>query len=503
MKKYNLIYLIIAALLGATSCSDDFLTNLPETVVSAEDFYKTESDYAQAIIGVYQPVRSLYNTGLAGYGAWTMGEMRSDNTTFSYNVSNRGYADREYVDLFIDDSNGGSTSNKYNNNYYIIGRANQILSQIDDADISEASKNNYKGQALFLRAFAHFDLVQYFGDVPLMTEPATSYEETLKNRTPRAEVLEQIVADAAEAAELLPGRDAQAPGYVANGAAYTLLGNAYLVMEDWANAEAALRNVTGYSLLSDYAAIFDPNNKNNAEMIFEVQYTDDPTAGAASNWAYNFLPILTNPGVIPGFPSGSTNNYAGWNTPTPDLIAQYEEGDLRLDASIGFYTGEGYVDRPYVKKYVHGAQIAPNTNNDWPVYRYSEVLLMLAEALNEQGETSDALTYLNMVHAHPRTGLSELALSSQSELREAIMKERQIELAFENKRWLDLVRWGTAVEVMNAQGAKIKANPQAYYYPEGVSPINEAYNVTSDRLLFPIPERELRLNPDMVQNPGY
>ncbi|WP_163711304.1 RagB/SusD family nutrient uptake outer membrane protein [Mangrovibacterium lignilyticum] len=503
MKKINIIYLLLVVVFATSSCKEDFLTNLPETVVSAEDFYKTESDFAQAIIGVYQPVRSLYNTGLAGYGAWSMGEMRSDNTTFSYNASNRGYADREYVDLFIDDSNGGPISNKYNNDYIVIGRANQILSRIDDADISDDAKNNYKGQALFLRAFAYFDLVQYFGEVPLVINPPTSYAQTLQDRASTDAIYEQIIADAAEAAAILPAKAAQTTGYVANGAAYTLLGNVYLVLEDWAKAETALSSVSGYTLQSDYAAIFNPGNKNNSEMIFEVQFTDDPTAGAASNFAYNFLPILSNPGVIPGFPNGNSNAYAGWNTPTPDLIAEYESGDMRMDASIGYYSGEGYVNRPYVKKYVHGASIAPNTNDDWPVYRYAEVLLMLAEATNEQGNTGAALGYLNQVHAHSRTGLSALTIADQSQLREAIIKERQIELAFENKRWLDLVRWGIAVDVMNAQGAKIKANPQAYYYPDGVGPITEAYNVTEDHLLFPIPEREMRLNPDWEQNPGY
>ena len=503
MKRSNYIYILLIAVFGLTACGDDYLVKLPETVVSVEDFYKSESDYSLAIIGAYQHLRPLLGSGLADYGAWTMGEMRSDNTTFSYNLDNRGYAGIEYYDLFIDDSNGGGVSTKYDNNYIIIGRANQILSRIDNADISDDAKNNYKGQALFLRAFAYFDLVQYFGDVPLITTPPTSYEQTLALRTSSDLVYEQIIEDATLAAELLPSFAEQTRGYVSSGAAYTLLGNVYLVLEEWDNAENALLNVEGFSLLSDYAAVFNPNNKNNNELIFSVQYTDDPTAGAASNFAYNFLPRLSNPGVIPGFPNGNSNAYAGWNTPTPDIIEAYEDGDLRLDASVGFYTGQGYVNRPYVKKYVHGASIAPNTNDDWPVYRYSEVLLMLAEAINEQGRAPEALTYLNQVHAHSRTGLSPLTVSDQASVREAIIQERRVELAFENKRWPDLVRWGLAIEVMNAHGEKVKANPQAYYYPDGVEPVSTSYNVTESRLLFPIPEREIRLNPDLEQNPDY
>lgn len=492
----------VSALILSVSCSDDFLVELPETVVPAETFYKTDTDFKLATVGMYAPLRNVYGTGLADYGAWTMGEMRSDNTVFTYNAANRGFADREYVDQFIDDSNGGAVSNKYQNDYIIIGRANQILKNIDAADFDQTKKNNYKGQALFLRAFAYFDLVNYFGNVPLVLTPPTSYGETIKPQTAKEEIYAQIIADAEEAGSLLPSKAAQETGFAANGAAYTLLGNVHIVMKNWALAETALLKVQGYSLMGDYAANFDPNNKNNAESIFEIQYFDGPTANSASNFAYNFLPILADPGVIPGFPSGSSNNYAGWNTPTPDLIAAYEPNDLRKAKSIAFFTGEGYTNMPYIKKYVSGAEIAPNTNNDWPVYRYAEVLLFLAEALNEQGK-AQALTYLNQVHASSRTGLSPITVTDQAALRDLIQNERRIELAFENKRWLDLVRTGKALQVMNAQGAAIKANPQKYYYPANVTPPSGSYNVTEKHLLFPIPEREIRLNPSYVQNSGY
>jgi len=497
------ILLALSICLIATSCKKEFLSKTPISSLSATDFYQTQSDFDQAVVGAYVPLRPLYGVGLADYGAWSMGEMRSDNTCFIYNYANRGYSDRESVETFLDDANGGAVANKYDNDYIIIGRANQILSQIDKSALTDAAKANDKGQALFLRAFAYFDLVQYFGDVPLVLIPPTTYDETQVGRTAVADVYKQIIADATAAATLLPPPASQAKGHVANGAAYTLLGNVYLVQKQWANAESALKNVTGYSLLSDYAAVFDPANKNNAESIFEVQYWDDPAAGQASNFAYNFLPILPDPGVIPGFPSSSSNTYAGWNTPTPDLIASYEAGDKRLAASIGFYTGGVYVNTPYIKKYVHGAKIAPNTNDDFPIYRYAEVLLMLAEALNEEGKSGEALSYLNQVHANPRTGLTAIGTGDQTALRAAILHERQIELAFENKRWLDLVRTGNAITVMTAQGTKIKANPLAYYYPVSVTPVPASYNISATKLLFPLPQREIQINPKLKQNPGY
>ena len=156
-----------------------------------------------------------------------------------------------------------------------------------------------------------------------------------------------------------------------------------------------------------------------------------------------------------------------------------------------------------MKKYVHGAVQAGYCNDNWPVYRYAEVLLFLAEALNEQGKP-EALSYLNQVHAHPRTGLAPITTTNQTELRELIQQERRIELAFENKRWLDLVRTGKAIEVMTEFGKRFKADPTKYYYPKNVFPAAEAFTVTTERLLFPIPQREIRLNPDiMIQNPGY
>ena len=138
----------------------------------------------------------------------------------------------------------------------------------------------------------------------MVLTPPTSYAETIKPQTPKEEIYAQIISDAQTAASLLPSKASQETGFVANGAAYTLLGNVYIVMKNWPQAEAALLKVQGYSLMADYASNFNPNNKNNAESIFEIQYFDGPTANSASNFAYNFLPILADPGVIPGFPSG-------------------------------------------------------------------------------------------------------------------------------------------------------------------------------------------------------
>lgn len=134
--------------------------------------------------------------------------------------------------LFTDDANGGAVSNKYNNTYYMIQRANQVIQYIEEANISESAYRNYKGQALFLRALGYFDLVQYFGGVPLITVAPTSYGQTMVPRNTVEEVYNQIITDATEAANILPPVTEQQKGYASQGSAYTLLGNVYIILKD-------------------------------------------------------------------------------------------------------------------------------------------------------------------------------------------------------------------------------------------------------------------------------
>ena len=195
-------------------------------------------------------------------------------------------------------------------------------------------------------------------------------------------------------------------------------------------------------------------------------------------------------GQVTGIAAPQALGGEGGNAPTPDLIAAYEEGDERMNTSIGHCTAEG-VSFPYIKKYNHPHINQGLTNDNFPVYRYAEVLLFLAEALNEQGKTSEALPYLNQVRT--RAGLENSTASGQAEIRDAIANERRVELAFENKRWLDLVRTGKAVNVMTAYGAYLKAHPQEYYYPAGI--IAPPASFTTIKTLFELPASEAALSP--------
>lgn len=500
MRHYK-IYLFIS-LITLVAC-EDFLEIEPETTLSTANFYENQTDFEQALVGAYAPLQPLYEED------WQINEMRSDNTHFIFDIANRGTQADEDLATFTVETNNLSLLNKWTNDYLIISRANPIINQIDDAGIDEDARASIRGQALFLRAFAYFDLVKTFGGVPLITSIPASYEETFSTRATAAEIYDQIITDASEAASLLAPSAGHPAGRVSAGAARTLLADVYMTLERWSDAEQALTPVLsmGYSLLPNYGEIFSPSNEGNAEMLFEVAYVDNTSQPLFSEFPYSFLPELDDPSVITGVGPAQRNVGGSFNIPTPDLLARYEAGDERLPVSVAYYTGPSpmvgvtYDQTPYIHKFQHPHSIPGQTGQNFPVYRYAEVLLMMAEIVNEQNRSGEALTYLNQVRN--RAGLADETSTDQATLREAIMTENQIELAFENKRWHDLVRKGMAVSVMNAFGQSVINNPGDYYYPAGSEPLPNAFNVTENFLLYPIPVSEIILNSQLEQNPGY
>lgn len=489
MMKYKIILAGILAI-AIYSCKKSFLELPAQTALSTPVYFKSMADFQQAVNGAYVPLRGLYNSS-----AWVMGELRSDNSRYKFNPNDRGTITAEYIADFTNDANNGIAGSKYVGDYQIIARVNQVLSVIDGVAFDAITKNNLKGQSYFLRAFAYFDLVQYFGKVPLHLKPVGSLEETALPLSSTDTIYNHIIADAKLAASLLPDKSTQEAGRVTTGTAQTLLGNIYAVLKKWPEAEAAFRVVVSsgkYNMLPNYADVFDPKNKNNSESIFEIQYKEG-TDGYASNFIYQFLPQpITGAEVtaVTGVSPEVSRTIEGYNIPSPDVIAAYETGDKRKVASIGTVNAGG-ISYPFIQKYNHAHAQTGITNDNWPVYRYAEVLLFLAEALNEQGKYPEATSFLNLVRA--RAGLGVTAAAGGTDLSQAIINERRVELAFENKRWLDLVRTARATTVMTAYGARIKANPQAYYFPAGITVAPAAF--TNISLLFPLPNSEAALSP--------
>ena len=494
----------IALLVIATTGCKKFLDVTPETALSSATFFVKEADFKQAVNGAYVPLRSIFNDR-----SWVLGEMHSDNTYYPRNILFGAVDATENVaDFALPMSNGVTTNghvlNQYRSDYQIIARANQILATIDDVDFDSNSMNNLKGQALFLRAFAYFELVRYFGKAPLHLTPVTNRQEAASPLATAEELYAQIESDAKEAAQLLPPKSVQEAGRVTSGSAKTLLADLYLWQKRWSDAETVAREVVTsgeYSLItSGYEDVFSTStdNKNNQESVFEIQFMEG-AAGYNGSFIYNFLPRPMTSGELAPI-TGTSNPQSlsgeGNNIPTPDIIAAYEPGDERKDASIAYVTLSQSLRTnkvyPYIKKFAKPHALHGNTGTNWPVYRYAEVLLFLAEALNEQNKPLDAAPYLNEVR--DRAGLGSTTAASQTDMRDAIYQERRVELAFENKRWFDLVRTDRIQSVIVPYGNRIKANPLDYYYPDGAVPPNNAFTVLDPYYGLPADESALTPN---------
>ncbi|MBC6368310.1 RagB/SusD family nutrient uptake outer membrane protein [Algoriphagus sp. AK58] len=471
MKKYSIIFLVL--LMTFTSC-EDFLTVVPETQLSSATFFKTEKDFVQAVNATYAPLRAYYNGP-----AWLLGELHSDNTFYMRNVLFGAVENAENLADFSVPVSNGTTPNTnvlgaWRGLYLIISRANQVLALIDGVQFNQDSKNNLKGQALFLRAFSYFHLVRYFGKVPLHLTPVSGRDGAALPLSEEAAVFDQIIKDLTEAVPLLPQKSQQEAGRVTQGAARTLLGDVFIYRKRWSDAEQVLAPVISsgqYALMPSYAMAFPKNstNKNNIESVFEIQFREGAD-GLQGTFLYQHLPYpLTVPEVRALF--NTTNpqplDGQGNNIPTPDIIAAYEPGDLRKDASIMYITVSGRPGTnkitPIIKKFQDNHAQHNNHGVNWPVYRYAEVLLLMAEAQNEQGKTSEALGFLNQVRS--RAGLPASTAAGQANVREAIFKERRVELAFENKRWFDIIRTDRIQEIIVPYGQRIVANPLDYYFP--------------------------------------
>lgn len=484
MKKFRKIKIIVAiSLIITMSCSEEFVDLVPISSVSVNVLYQKDKDFNDALVGVYDMFQSLADNYIK------FGDLRADD---SWDEIVKPGSD-SYMDQFTTNPQDGLMDETWRNSYKVIYLINEILTKIEDADPSViVNKTQYVGEAKFFRALAYFDLVRIFGDVPMVIEPLTIEESYLTTRTPVATIYNQIIVpDLLTAETNLPlSYSSSDIGRPTKGAAKAILGRVYLTLSDFTNAEAKLQEVTtmGYELLPDFNDLWDWDNKHHKEYIFDIEYAagvgegNDFTRASAPN-SLEFRDFYNL------FGEGGESN-----CPTNDLFDLFDlsPGDLRRDVTIGtrggFY-GEDSVwillptntSQTFTKKYICNSAATSDAYANWPVIRYGDVILMYAEALNENGETAQAIPYLNQIRA--RAGVPEYALSlSQSETRDAIRKERRLELSFEGVRWFDLLRYGTAYEVCQPLG------------------------MLDYMTVFPLPLSQVELINDpsiFPQNPGY
>ncbi|QXP59293.1 RagB/SusD family nutrient uptake outer membrane protein [Olleya sp. HaHaR_3_96] len=488
MKNYKYTFLLLVSVFATISCSDDFV-DVESPNENSENYFNSESDYQNALTGAYDLLQSTYLNVM-------LGEIASDNT-LAGGESATDSPGIQQIDDMIHTSNNVQLRSIWGWMFAGVNRANYILEFQNKTDFS--GKENVLAQARFLRAYYYFELVKWFGDVPLVVDQRFIFgDQFLVDRTPKEEIYAQIELDLLYAVDNLPYVQSQT-GRITKGAAQALLGKTYLYQDKFGAAALVLEDLINsgpYSLVADYTTIFENDNENNVESVFEVQYSDLQGAGfeclqcSEGNVAVGFNGIRNYDGPL--FDSGFS-----FNVPTQEVVDEFESDDPRLETAIldinawatvtgaTFGTGNehtGYFNRKYIARQGDsniGDQNLTNPNN-YRAIRFAEVLLMAAEALNRGTIAEDrAQNYLNIVRQRAFGDMDHNITSSGTALTQAIYHERRVELVGEGHRFFDLVRTGRAASEIDGF-------------------------ITGKHEVFPIPQIEIELTGNhWTQNSGY
>lgn len=460
----NLITYILVGF-TAISCNDDFTNLAPISNRNEAQFYNTANDFIGAINASYA---GLQDDGVYGRAYWTMFEMRSDNTDQGPDATGLA-AQYAEINRFTEDPLNPQITAAWISSYKVIANSNVILERIESVEMDESLKQRIIGEALFLRSLMYYHLAVAYGNIPLQLSPFIAGEELVQ--VDAMTVYDRLVTDLRSAEENLPiSYPPSDVGRATKGAAATLLSKVLLTMEQNSAAEEVLRRIIneyGYELVENYEDIWGVNNENNIESIFEVQFLGGGI-GQGSAFTNEFSPSAFL----------QTGSGFGRNRPTQSLIESFDLADERFTASIGtsYINAQGEVTLAnYVRKYESDPSSENDSDINFIVFRYADVLLMLAEAI---GESEESYQLINEVRE--RAGLSGIDASTPGTFEQKLLEERQLELAFENHRWADLRRFDLESEVF-----------------EVAEPLVDPADV---RELFFIPQREIDINPNFVQN---
>jgi len=505
-------------ILTCYSCNPDLLDQKNENSIDLLSYWQSPEDFEKAINGMFHPIT---NTFFWGRIIHTGALLRSD----VYNVrpfdANTALSTLQGVPGVA-----RWATEVWQEPFKCIYRANSILENMTDSAVpDQAQRNGFLGQAYFMRAFSNWYLVNLFGKVPLITNTPNNFDEYFPTQASQTDVWNQIIADLEQAKTLLPAVwDGANTGRPTSGSAAGLLGKSHLYGENWAAAETVFTDIviSGiYSLLpaERYHENFGVTNENNEESLFELQYlgietfswgVDVPGVGTMGNFHIDYAP-----------PSKSPDQSHYINSWVKDLFETNGETIRRNNTLAYDYEGStGYGGTNFLSDFVEDTALAASENmepifsrkysgmdlgtrdavdflgtnvgNNWRIIRYADVLLMLAEAQNEQGKTAEAIANINLVRERANVAALDAALS-QDAARQAIIDERVLELTGEGHRFFDLVRWGLADDYMGA-------NSLHGAHPKSLS--GGTFTEGRDEYIW-IPLSELAANENLTQNPGY
>lgn len=465
--------LILSLSVSLISCSDDFLEPTPTSVLTTENYFNTPEEVETAVINMYDAIQGVNSTRSEdNHGVmyeFYLTEMRSDNTRTK---SSEGEA-AQFENYSIQPANG-IVNDYYASFYNVIYRANVVLANLE---VAGTSATKFEAEAKFVRAYAYFNLVRLFGDVPLV-ETIISPEDktTAYTRVATSTIYELIENDLLTAVN---GLSDESKYRASKAAAETLLAKVYLTLSRYSEAQALLESVMnpsrGFSLEPNYKDVF--YNEGNNEIIFAIGYLGD------SEDSQNFSAEWLN----------AVGRTSGVNYVTNDAKQALDDlGGNRT--AYSYRVDQAQITQHQVVKYLPNGDdnlgILPTSSdptkagNDWIVLRYADVILMHVEAIMAGAASTTSSTAINSMQLiRNRAGITTPITSIS---KQELLDERRVELAFENHRLFDLIRMGEAENTLGTFSA------------------NNGLSFSSTDLLLPIPQREINLsNGLLTQNPGY
>ncbi|MFW0717228.1 RagB/SusD family nutrient uptake outer membrane protein [Pedobacter sp. N23S346] len=488
-KNINIQSCVIAAALGAmlftASCKKDFLNVPPQAQQPSVTFWQNQDDALKGVNAIYANLRSWNNVAFNAIAIESTGSDEADKGSTPTDATFFNLYDQ-----FTVTSTHGTLQDFWTGQYQNINLCNQVLDNVPNINMDAALKARYLAEAKFIRAYSYFRLVRAYGRVPLRLNIPKDNTEYNIPQAERSAVYAQIEKDLTEAATALPQSYGAADlGRATRGAALGMRAKVAMYQNKWSDVLALTNQVMGlgYDLFPDFEKGFRTQNENSVESLFEVQAELVQNNADASNSQYSQVQGVAG--------------FMGWgfNTPSAELAAAFEPGDPRRDATILFrgettpqgdlvptsVPNERYNQKSYVPFNTRVSGFNEGAQQNFRVLRFADVLLMNAEAANELGNPSQALTSLNRVRRRARGTnaaiLPDVTTTDQTALRNAIWRERQVELAMENDRYFDVIRQGRAAQVFGPKGWRANKNE-----------------------VWPIPQVEIDLSGGLLtQNPGY
>ena len=468
---------IILVLFQLSGC-EAILDKEPIAILDAGSFFQTENDAVQSINAAYNPL--LFNNANNNF-LWAFAEVTGDAAIPGGDGSRPGIVEME---TFSYTPRTEELNSYWKLQFKGITQCNLVLDNIVKVNMSEGSKNQIIGEALFLRSYYYFLLTQVFGDVPLYLK-VTPPDQLKIKKSSKADIYKQISSDCDKAANLLPlSHNGSNTGRATKGAALALAAKVSLYVNDYNKVleyTSKIKALNTYKLVKDYRENFMKLSQNNTESVWEIQHTNlELGVGNFINQWWASIKFL-------GY---------GFAEVTPLYVSVFEPNDPRLKFTVAMnndpyfgliyknsFSSTTYSPRKFLQPNSELTQKADGDIN-YPAIRYAEVLLWEAEALIELGRMQEALAPLETVRARARAqtavsgALPAITSTNQVTLRQAVRRERQTELGFELHRFFDLVRWGIAAESLPG-------------FQKGKHEV------------FPIPQTEIDLNPSLLQNPNY